>query len=100
MAYIRGMRHALQSLHAEVVFEMDADFSHKPEDVRRLMAEIDAGADFVIGSRYVPGGSLPEAWGLLRQLNSRMGNFVARYVTGIYLVQPGRKKFSFRPRLV
>jgi dolichol-phosphate mannosyltransferase len=87
VAYIRGMRHALQSLHAEVVFEMDADFSHKPEDVRRLMAEIDAGADFVIGSRYVPGGSLPEAWGLLRQLNSRMGNFVARYVTGIYLVR-------------
>jgi dolichol-phosphate mannosyltransferase len=87
VAYIRGMRHALQRLHAEVVFEMDADFSHKPEDVRRLMAEIDAGADFVIGSRYVPGGSIPEAWGLLRKLNSRVGNFVARYVTGIYLVR-------------
>jgi dolichol-phosphate mannosyltransferase len=81
------MRHALQSLHAEVVFEMDADFSHKPEDVRRLMAEIDAGADFVIGSRYVQGGSIPAAWGLLRKLNSRVGNLVARYVAGIYRVR-------------
>ncbi len=86
-AYIRGMRHALQSLHAEVVFEMDADFSHKPEDVRRLMGEIDAGADFVIGSRYVQGGSIPAAWGLLRKLNSRVGNLVARYVAGIYRVR-------------
>jgi dolichol-phosphate mannosyltransferase len=82
-AYIRGMRHAMQHLHAEVVFEMDADFSHKPEDVQRLMAEIDAGADFVIGSRYVPGGSIPEDWRLLRKLNSRVGNAVARYVTGM-----------------
>jgi len=87
VAYIRGMRHALHSLHAEVVFEMDADFSHKPEDVRRLMMEIDAGADFVIGSRYVKGGSIPQEWGLLRKLNSRVGNLVARYVTGMYRVR-------------
>ena len=87
VAYIRGLRYAMQRLYAEVVFEMDADFSHKPEDVRRLMAEIDAGADFVIGSRYVPGGSIPETWGLLRKLNSRVGNFVVRYVTGMYLVR-------------
>jgi len=85
-AYIRGMRHALTELSAEVVFEMDADFSHKPEDVPRLMAEIDAGADFVIGSRYVIGGSIPREWGLHRRLNSFFGNIVARYVTGIYKV--------------
>ena len=47
VAYIRGMLHAMDELNAEVVFEMDADFSHKPEDVPRLMAEIDRGADFV-----------------------------------------------------
>ena len=41
VAYIRGMLHAMDELNAEVVFEMDADFSHKPEDVPRLMAEID-----------------------------------------------------------
>lgn len=86
-AYIRGMTHAIEQMAAEVVFEMDADFSHKPEDVPRLMAEIDAGADFVIGSRYVKGGSIPENWGFLRRLNSLGGNFVARYLAGIYRVR-------------
>ncbi|CAG1020710.1 partial Polyprenol monophosphomannose synthase, partial [Methylococcales bacterium] len=51
VAYIRGMIHAMDQLGAEVIYEMDADFSHKPADVPRLMAEIDQGADFVIGSR-------------------------------------------------
>ena len=82
-AYMRGMRYALHGLHAEVMFEMDADFSHRPQDVRRLMAEIDDGADFVIGSRYVKDGSIPDEWGLLRQLTSWGGNVVARYVAGI-----------------
>lgn len=87
VAYTRGMRHAMDDLGAEVVYEMDADFSHKPEDVPRLMKEIDKGADFVIGSRYVAGGSIPKEWGLFRKLNSRVGNFVARYVAGIYRVR-------------
>ena len=82
-AYIRGMLHALNSLGADVVFEMDADFSHKPEDVARLLSGIEAGADFVIGSRYVKGGSIPKEWGLLRRLNSLGGNIAARYIAGI-----------------
>jgi dolichol-phosphate mannosyltransferase len=86
-AYIRGMRPAIEQLGAEIVFEMDADFSHKPEDVPRLMAQIEGGADFVIGSRYVLGGSIPEEWGLLRRINSIFGNIVARYVAGIYRVR-------------
>ncbi|HEY6044606.1 MAG TPA: glycosyltransferase family 2 protein [Nitrosospira sp.] len=86
-AYIRGMTHAMDQLNAAVVFEMDADFSHKPEDVPRLMAALDAGADFVIGSRYIRGGSIPEKWGLLRRMNSWGGNIVARYVAGIYKVR-------------
>lgn len=87
VAYIRGMRHAMQELQADVVFEMDADFSHKPEDIPRLLEAIDEGADFVIGSRYVPGGTIPEEWGLYRRLNSRFGNIVARYLAGIYSVR-------------
>lgn len=83
-AYIRGMHHALEILHADAVFEMDADFSHEPADVPRLIAALEQGADFVIGSRYVPGGSIPEEWGLHRRLNSRFGNIVARYVAGLY----------------
>jgi len=86
-AYIRGMRHALTTLDADLVFEMDADFSHKPEDVARLLSAIEAGADFVIGSRYVEGGSIPKEWGLLRRLNSKGGNIAARYIAGIFKIR-------------
>jgi dolichol-phosphate mannosyltransferase len=86
-AYIRGMLHAMEKMAVDVVFEMDADFSHKPEDVLRLMDEIDRGADFVIGSRYVIGGSIPSNWGFIRRLNSFGGNILARYVAGIYQVR-------------
>jgi dolichol-phosphate mannosyltransferase len=82
-AYIRGMRHALDQMQADVVVEMDADFSHDPADLPRLIGAIDSGADFAIGSRYVPGGTIPSNWGLHRRLNSRFGNIVARYVAGI-----------------
>lgn len=82
-AYIRGIHYALDALEADAVFEMDADFSHKPEDVPRLLAALDAGADLVIGSRYVKGGSIPGAWGMVRRLNSRVGNVMARYVAGM-----------------
>ena len=86
-AYLRGMRHALDILQADVIFEMDADFSHKPEDIPRLLAAIETGADFVIGSRYVKGGSIPREWGLLRKLNSLGGNIAARYIAGMYRVR-------------
>jgi dolichol-phosphate mannosyltransferase len=86
-AYIRGMKHAIQKLHADAVMEMDADFSHKPEDVPRLIEELDRGADFVIGSRYIPGGKIPEDWGFLRRMISRWGNVFARYVAGMYGVK-------------
>ena len=85
-AYIRGMTKAL-SLGVDVVFEMDADFSHDPNDIERFLQEVDKGHDFVIGSRYVPGGSIPEEWQFWRKLNSRAGNFVARTVAGMYSVR-------------
>lgn len=86
-AYARGFAYALETLRADVVMEMDADFSHKPVDVPRLIAGIQAGADFVIGSRYVRGGSIPKEWGLWRRWNSRGGNIVARYVAGLSKVK-------------
>ncbi|QID18304.1 glycosyltransferase family 2 protein [Nitrogeniibacter mangrovi] len=82
-AYVRGMTHAMEALAADVVFEMDADFSHRPEDLPRLLDALDRGADFVIGSRYVPGGRLPPQWGWLRRANSWGGNLVARRVAGL-----------------
>lgn len=86
-AYIRGLRHALDELNANVVLQMDGDLSHRPEDVLPLMAALEAGADFVIGSRYVKGGSIPRNWELHRKLMSFFGNLVARYIVGLYRVR-------------
>lgn len=86
-AYIRGMKYAINELQADAVMEMDADFSHKPEDVPRLIEALDQGADFAIGSRYVPGGKISDDWGFLRRMNSKWGNVFARYVAGMYSVR-------------
>ncbi len=86
-AYIRGMTYALDALAPDAVMEMDADFSHKPEDAPRLVAALEDGADFVIGSRYVDGGKIPGDWGLHRRMNSRLGNLFARYVAGMRQVR-------------
>ena len=82
-AYMRGIKYALSELDADVILMMDADFSHKPKDVPRLISEIEKGADFVIGSRYVRGGKIPEDWNFFRKANSRWGNRFARYIVGI-----------------
>jgi len=86
-AYIRGMTYAMDKLKADAVFEMDADFSHDPADIPRLLKELEGSADFVIGSRYVEGGSIPNDWSLLRKANSLLGNFVARYLADMYRIR-------------
>jgi dolichol-phosphate mannosyltransferase len=78
-AYVAGFRRAL-ALGADLVLEMDCDFSHDPADVPRLIAA--AGeADLVIGSRYVRGGGVA-GWGPLRRAVSRGGSLYARVVLG------------------
>jgi dolichol-phosphate mannosyltransferase len=86
-AYVRGMNYAMNELHADVVFEMDADFSHKVSDIPRLLAVIEQGADFVIGSRYVSGGTTPKEWGIYRRMISIFGNIVTRYIAGMRSIQ-------------
>ena len=71
-AYIAGFRRALDE-GAELVLEMDCDFSHDPQDVPRLIAAVEEGADIAIGSRYVPGGRVGD-WGLVRRAISRGGS--------------------------
>ena len=71
-AYIDGFEHVLAG-DAELVLEMDCDFSHDPQDVPRLIAAAESGADVVLGSRYVRGGGVRD-WGLVRQLISRGGS--------------------------
>jgi cellulose synthase/poly-beta-1,6-N-acetylglucosamine synthase-like glycosyltransferase len=81
------MRYAIDTLEADTVFEMDADLSHEPEVIPTMVREIISGrADFVIGSRYVPGGSIPREWPFIRKLNSWAGNLVARLIIGLYSV--------------
>jgi dolichol-phosphate mannosyltransferase len=118
---IKGIRYALENLEADVVLTMDADFSHDPRDVKRLIARLEgnlrleeekspnsskpglnennpglspsgfsdsadpARVDYVIGSRYVKGGSIPETWGVHRKFLSFFGNIVAR-ILGVWRV--------------
>jgi dolichol-phosphate mannosyltransferase len=79
-AYIAGFRHALAG-GAGFVLEMDADFSHDPADLPRLLAAM-SGADLAIGSRYVPGGGV-ENWPPIRRFLSRGGSGYARRVLGL-----------------
>ena len=79
-AYLAGFRHALAN-GAELVLEMDCDFSHDPADVPRLIAAAD-DADLVIGSRYVEGGSVGN-WGPLRRFVSAGGSWYARRILGV-----------------
>jgi dolichol-phosphate mannosyltransferase len=78
-AYLAGFRRALAS-DAELVLEMDCDFSHDPEDVPRLVAAA-ADADVVLGSRYVAGGAVRN-WGVVRRFVSAGGSWYARMLLG------------------
>ncbi|MGH9084293.1 MAG: polyprenol monophosphomannose synthase [Acidimicrobiales bacterium] len=80
-AYRAGFAHGIARGH-DVLIEMDADLSHDPADLPRLLAGIDGGADLVIGSRYVPGGATPH-WPLPRRLLSRWGNRYVGLVLGL-----------------
>jgi dolichol-phosphate mannosyltransferase len=79
-AYVAGFRRALAE-GAELVLEMDCDFSHDPRDVARLV-EAAVDADLVLGSRYARGGGT-ENWGLIRRLVSRGGCLYAQVLLGV-----------------
>ncbi len=77
-AYMQAMKYAVETLRADVVFEFDADGSHKPEYLPKMLQELHNGADVVVGSRYVKGGSIPANWGLHRKFLSIVGNWISR----------------------
>jgi len=77
-AYIRGLTCDLKLNSYFAIVTMDADLSHDPKDIPRLLSEIDKGADYVIGSRYVTGGHTDVGYSWLRRLQSRTANIVAR----------------------
>jgi dolichol-phosphate mannosyltransferase len=79
-AYLAGFQRALAD-GAELILEMDCDFSHDPADVPRLIAAVHAGADLALGSRYAKGGAVRN-WGLVRRIVSEGGSCYARVLLG------------------
>jgi dolichol-phosphate mannosyltransferase len=79
-AYLRGMAYAINELNADVMFEMDADFFHDPKKIPEFLQKIDEGNDFVIGTRYSKGGSIPSNWGIHRKIMSVWGNLLIRMI--------------------
>jgi dolichol-phosphate mannosyltransferase len=80
-AYIEGFRAVLQR-GAELIVQMDCDFSHSPDYVPRFIEKIDE-YDVIVGSRYVPGGKTDEKWSLWRFVLSWWGNNYARWILGL-----------------
>ena len=78
-AYIEGFLIAIKKLNPYLLFQMDADLSHNPEAITDFLKKIESGADFVIGSRYMKGGSIPADWGLHRKIFSFFGNLIVRF---------------------
>jgi dolichol-phosphate mannosyltransferase len=85
-AYLAGFRHALDG-GAELVLEMDCDFSHDPAAVPRLIAAAEDGADLVIGSRYIQGGKVGD-WGLVRRAISRGGSIYTAFFLHLGVKDP------------
>jgi dolichol-phosphate mannosyltransferase len=84
-AYTRGIDYALDELVVDAIVQMDADLSHAPADIPKLLGCLE-DADVAIGSRYVAGGKIDAQWGMMRRLLSRGANIAARFVAGIYHV--------------
>lgn len=81
-ALLRGMRYAIGDLGAEIIVQIDADHSHNPKSLPDFFRKIDEGANFVVGSRYIEGGSIPSNWGIHRKIYSVLGNAIVRFGIG------------------
>lgn len=81
-ALLRGMSFAVDQLDAELIVQMDGDLSHDPQALSHFIKSIENGSDFVVGSRYIPGGSIPSNWGIHRKIFSIIGNAIVRFGLG------------------
>lgn len=100
-AYVAGMTLALEG-GAEYVAQMDADFSHSPAYIPQMLGVLRAlGADVVVGSRYVPGGTLDEGWSWWRRFVSWWANIYSRLILGLRIrdMTAGFKLWSRRALL-
>ena len=79
-AYVSGIQYAINTLHADGILEMDGDFQHPPRFIKPMVDAYLDGADYVIGSRYIKGGSVPKEWAISRKFVSFFGNLFIRLV--------------------
>lgn len=82
-AYAEGMNYAMSELKADFILEFDGDLQHKPDDIPQFL-KCTEGYDYVIGTRFIDGGSIPDDWGLDRILLSKGGNLIARLALGAH----------------
>ncbi len=85
-AYIAGFKYGL-GLNYDYIFEMDADFSHKPEDLNRLFNACQNGADVAVGSRYTKGGGVKD-WPMDRLILSYGASLYVRMITWMWVKDP------------
>lgn len=81
-AYKRGMKYAIENLHSDIIFEMDADLQHDPSLIPLFVTLFNHGFTLIIGSRFAPGGSTPN-FGLYRKFLSAFGNWLVRFFGGL-----------------
>lgn len=86
-AYFYGFKYAMKEMKADILVEMDADLQHDPKVLPSLVKPIiENKADYVIGSRFTKGGSIPKEWAFIRKFFSVGGNIFSKIVLGIYNV--------------
>ena len=78
-AYHQAFVYAIENIQPFVIIQMDADFSHNPNDIPLFLDRIAKGADIVIGARYIKGGSIPSNWGIHRKILSVLANLTIRF---------------------
>jgi dolichol-phosphate mannosyltransferase len=81
-ALLRGMTYAIDKLDADILVQMDCDLSHDPKSLPKFIEALNNGADFVVGTRYIAGGSIPDNWGIHRKIFSIVGNTIVRFGLG------------------
>lgn len=85
-AYISGMNLAFGKYKADLTIVMDADLSHDPKYITDFIKKIENGADFVVGSRYISGGSIASEWEIHRKILSSVGNFTTSLFLGTNVI--------------
>jgi len=78
-AYLKGFKYCEEKINPYLIIQIDADGQHDPDKIPEFIKKIEQGADFVVGTRYSQGGSIPANWGLHRKILSIGANFVIKF---------------------